>query len=94
MIGQMCWLAESATEEKILHLRLQPQDSWQPYTVFSGYKVPDYTIPEGSRGWATFQHLLRAGWTILPSDQTSDQTSDVPALAAITAKYVTKQQCA
>jgi hypothetical protein len=70
MSGQMCWLAGFGTsEEKILHLRLKSHEPWKPYTAFPEYRVPDYNIPRGSKGWATFQFLLKAGWEVIPSDQ-------------------------
>lgn len=81
MTGQMCWLSGFATKgEKILYLRLQPYDPWQPYTTFAAYRVPDYDIPRGSKGWATCQHLLKAGWEIIPTDR----ARSIPALATAT----------
>jgi hypothetical protein len=73
MTGQMCWLSKFGNdEEKILHLRLNASDNWTPYTAMPQYSVPDYRdFPNGSKGWATFQKLLKAGWTVLPS--TSDR---------------------
>ncbi len=68
MPGQMCWLSRlGAEEEKILHLRMSQNKPWQPYTTFSQYSVPDYDIPKGSKGWATYQKLLKSGWTLVPS---------------------------
>lgn len=68
MSGQMCWLSRLGTNgEKILHLRLRPQDTWRPYTAFLQFVVPDYQIPQGSKGWATYQKLLRSGWVLIPS---------------------------
>lgn len=70
MTGQMCWLSNFATKgEKILHLRLQPYDPWKPYNTFSEHAVADYNIPKGSKGWATFHKLLKADWTVVPTDQ-------------------------
>jgi hypothetical protein len=70
MSGQLCWLpAASKDGENILHLRLQPHNPWKPYTAFPQISVPDYKISGGSRGWATCQHLMNAGWTIIPSPQ-------------------------
>ncbi|NJO79137.1 MAG: hypothetical protein HC827_11860 [Cyanobacteria bacterium RM1_2_2] len=83
MTGQMCWLASFSTNgEKILHLRLQPHEPWKPYTAFTNHKVPDYVIPKGSKGWATFQHLFRAGWEVIPSDQ----ARSIPTLATAAVK--------
>ncbi len=78
MSGQMCWLAGFATNgEKILHLRLNSYDPWRSYKSFPEYAVPDYNIPRGSKGWATFQQLLKAGWIVIPSDQ----ARNIPSLA-------------
>lgn len=83
MTGQMCWLTGFSTNgEKVLHLRLQPHDPWKPYTAFASYKILDYDIPRGSKGWATCQRLFKAGWEIIPSDQ----ARSIPALAAATKK--------
>jgi hypothetical protein len=68
MQRQMCWLSCSAGDgEKILHLRNAPHEPWRPYTAFPQFVVPDYRIPGGSKGWATYQKLLKAGWDLVPS---------------------------
>ena len=68
MRGQMCWLSQlGADGEKILHLQTTPNQPWQPYTAFRQYAVPDYRVPGGSKGWATYQKLMKAGWTLVPS---------------------------
>ncbi|MEO1428630.1 MAG: hypothetical protein AAFS12_13170 [Cyanobacteria bacterium J06632_19] len=65
---RMCWLSTSGqNEEKILHLQTAPNEPWRPYTTFRQIAVPDYKIPGGSKGWATYQKLLKAGWTLVPS---------------------------
>lgn len=70
MVGQMCWLSGLGIDgEKILYLRLSPNQPWKPYTAFSNYYVPDYDIPKGSKGWATYQKLIKLGWTLIPSAQ-------------------------
>ncbi|HEY9725535.1 MAG TPA: hypothetical protein V6D50_03715 [Chroococcales cyanobacterium] len=70
MFGQMCWLSQlGGGGEKILHLRTSPHQPWQPYTAFSTFAIPDYKIPGGSKGWATYQKLLKAGWTLVPTAQ-------------------------
>ncbi len=70
MSGQMCWLPVSGAEgEKVLHLRNYPNQPWKPYTAFSTYAVPDYKVPGGSQGWATYQKLIKAGWNLVPSAQ-------------------------
>jgi hypothetical protein len=83
MTGQMCWLPILGTHgENILHLRFSPHQPWQPYTAFSNYSVPDYKVPGGSRGWATYQKLMRSGWTLV----NSSQAKQVPVSAKIEAK--------
>lgn len=71
MKGQMCWLSNSGLDgEKILHLRLNYNDAWTPYTAMPRYSVPDYRdFANGSKGWATFQKLLKAGWKLIPNSE-------------------------
>ncbi|MBE9169667.1 hypothetical protein IQ238_19780 [Pleurocapsales cyanobacterium LEGE 06147] len=70
MSGQMCWLSNYGTEgEKILHLRLESHQPWKPYKAYPQYAVADYLIPGGTKGWATYQHLRKAGWTLIPTAQ-------------------------
>ncbi len=70
MLGQMCWLpALGSNGEKVLHLRRNPSQPWRHYTAFPEYAVSDYKIPKGSKGWATYQKLLRANWALISSDQ-------------------------
>jgi len=70
MAGQMSWLSSFGTEgEKILHLRRSPNEPWQPYTRCPEYAVPDYKIDGGSKGWATYQKLHKAGWQLIPTAQ-------------------------
>lgn len=70
MPGKMCWLSNSGTDgEKILHLQILPNEPWRPYMEVRQYAVADYLIPGGSRGWATYQKLLKQGWKLIPSDQ-------------------------
>jgi hypothetical protein len=68
MQQRMCWLSTPGEYgDKILHLQTAPHQPWRPYTAFPQYAVPDYKIPGGSRGWATYQKLLKAGWTLVPT---------------------------
>ncbi len=70
---RMCWLSKSGESgEKILHLQTAPNEPWRPYTAFRQFAVPDYKIPGGSKGWATYQKLLKAGWTIVPSARANE----------------------
>ncbi|MBD2200010.1 MULTISPECIES: hypothetical protein [Calothrix] len=73
MQRQMCWLSGLGDDgEKILHLQTAPGQPWRPYTACREYAVPDYKIPGGSKGWATYQKLLKAGWTLIPSSRANE----------------------
>lgn len=68
MTKQMCWLPRPGNDrQKILHLQLNANDSWRPYTQYPHLCVPDHRIPGGSKGWATYQHLRKMGWTLISS---------------------------
>lgn len=68
MTKQMCWLPRlGGSQEKILHLRTESHGPWRPYTSLPQFAAPDYQVPGGSKGWATYQKLMKAGWTLLPS---------------------------
>lgn len=70
MSGQMCWLSTSNSQgQLILHLRKRSFDPWLPYTAYPQYKVPEHTMPNGSKGWSTCQKLRQAGWTLIPTAQ-------------------------
>ncbi|MEH1913998.1 hypothetical protein [Nostoc sp.] len=68
MKSQICWYLPHPFNQKILHLRLSPQDPWQPYTSFPEYCLPDYEIKAGSKGYHTMQVLLAQGWELVPSN--------------------------
>ena len=73
MSRRMCWLSNPGADgEKILHLQTAPNEAWQPYTAFPQYAVPDYRIPGGSKGWATYQKLIKAGWTLISSSRAEE----------------------
>ena len=67
---QMCWLPTFASKgTKILHLRLNSHEPWKPYTALPQYAKPDYQIPGGSKGWATYQALAKTKeWNLLSSN--------------------------
>jgi hypothetical protein len=70
MAGQLCWLPKFGSNGTIaLHLRLEPYHPWKPHTAFPHLCVADYLIPGGTKGWATCQKLLAAGWMIVPTAQ-------------------------
>jgi hypothetical protein len=73
MLRQMCWLSKSSgDDEKILYLQTALGQPWRPYTAFPQFSVPDYRVLRGSKGWATYQKLLKAGWTLVPSARGSE----------------------
>jgi hypothetical protein len=81
MQRQMCWLSQFGQDgQKILHLRTAPHEPWRPYTAFPQYSVPDYRIPGGSKGWATYQKLLKAGWALVSSQ--TETANDYNELAS------------
>lgn len=76
---QMCWLPCKDNSLKIaLHLREYSHQSWKIYTA-SPHAVPDYKIPGGSKGWASFQKLRQIGWTLISKEEA--KTSPSLALA-------------
>lgn len=65
MAGRLCWVSPSGEDAtKILYLQSAIGQPWKPYTSYPGLTTADYQIPGGSRGYATFQKLLKAGWCI------------------------------
>ena len=73
MDRQMCWLQESNNRQNIvLHLRESIHQPWRPYTSYTQYAVPDYRVPGGSKGWATYQHLRKAGWNLIATAQANN----------------------
>ncbi|MBT9314829.1 hypothetical protein [Leptothoe spongobia] len=67
MIRQMAWLPQDEGKEKILHLRIERGTPWRPYTMFPQFTIPDH-MAIGSRGFSTFQKLLREGWEIIATE--------------------------
>lgn len=83
MFKQMCWLSDrEPNAAKVLHLRTAPNQPWQPYTAFPEYAVPDYQIPGGSQGWATYQKLRSEGWILAKSTQWQQSSVDQPRKSA------------
>lgn len=70
MLKEMCWLpTRNSQGTKILHLRTDLRAGWRPYNCFSEYAVPDYPVPGGSKGYATYQKLRNQNWELIPSPQ-------------------------
>lgn len=61
---QMAWIASFGSQEKVLHLRTKPTDPWTRYNQHPN-GIADYKVPGGSKGWATYQHLMKAGWQLV-----------------------------
>ncbi len=77
MAGQLCWLPKfGANGQLFLHLRLEPYQPWRLHTAYPGVCIPDYPVPGGSKGWATCQKLLKAGWTLVPTQQAQQSFGD------------------
>jgi hypothetical protein len=77
MAGQLCWLPKfGADGQLVLHLRLEPYHPWRPYTAYPHLCAPDYPINKGSKGWATSQKLLKAGWTVVSTKQAQSSSID------------------
>jgi hypothetical protein len=82
MDKQMCWLIDRLNGQTIvLHLREYAHQPWKPYNTYSQYSVPDYRVPRGSKGWATYQHLRQAGWNLIPTAQANSYAPSVNTLA-------------
>lgn len=72
---EICWLPYRGNQSNIaLHLREYPHQSWKIY-IASPHAVPDYKVPGGSKGWATFQKLRQNGWILISSDRAKLPTS-------------------
>lgn len=77
MLKQMCWLPMMGTSgEKMLHLRTSPNEAWRPYKAFPQYAEPDHQEPGGSKGWATYQKLMKAGWNLMPTNEEQPSSLD------------------
>jgi hypothetical protein len=79
---QFCWIPRLGGDGLLeLHLRKEPHHPWKLYTHFPELCVPDYPIPNGSKGWATAQKLAQSGWTIVPTAQARSRWFDNPEAA-------------
>jgi hypothetical protein len=77
MAGQLCWLPRFGSDgQLVLHLRLEPYHPWKPHTAYPKLCVPDHPVAKGSKGWATSQRLLKAGWTVVPIEQAQSSSVD------------------
>jgi hypothetical protein len=77
MSGQLCWLPRFGTDGQLtLHMRLEPYHSWRPHTAYPELCVADYPVPRGTKGWATSQKLLQAGWILVSTEQAQRSFED------------------
>lgn len=68
MTKQMSWLpVKGKNGDMALHLRTASHQPWKPYTSCPEYAVPDYPVPGGSKGFATYQQLRLQGWNLIPT---------------------------
>jgi hypothetical protein len=68
MSKQLCWLPKFGGNGQLaLHIRKEAHHPWRSYTCFPELCVPDYPIPQGTKGWATAQRLMKSGWTLIPT---------------------------
>jgi hypothetical protein len=73
--GQMCWLRPFGATAHSLHLRIDASKPWRSYHSFP-FAVPDYRIPGGSKGWATYHSLRQAGWALISTQEASRQLAE------------------
>ncbi|NER99621.1 MAG: hypothetical protein F6J86_38395 [Symploca sp. SIO1B1] len=61
MNRQMCWLIKDGSYARELYVRESSLSPWVHYSR-SPFKVPDQGK---SKGWSTFQSLLKQGWEVV-----------------------------
>lgn len=69
---EMAWLGRGDST-KILHLKIDGR--WLPYNspLCRQFSMSDYEFPpNGSKGWRTFQVLLKKGWHLRNTSDVSD----------------------
>jgi hypothetical protein len=65
MTGQMKWMRVKDDGPLVLHVRMSPLEPWVVYTS-TRFAVSDYD-QRGSKGWTTYQNLLKAGFQLIPT---------------------------
>lgn len=78
VVGQMCWRREAGNSRLVLHVQEAPNKPWRPYHT-TPYKVADYNIPGGSKGWATYQRLRKLGWELIATPKEEHELLDAEA---------------
>jgi hypothetical protein len=65
-MGYLSWRpVHGAENTKELYISKTVDGPWEHYSKHP-LKVADYNIPNGSKGYATMQRLLKNGWVMLP----------------------------
>lgn len=66
MANQMAWLHTAGHINRVLHLKAENNGSFLPCWTHPLY-VPDGAImgTPHSKGWATYQRLLKLGWVLV-----------------------------
>jgi hypothetical protein len=59
--GFINWMSSSETETKELYFSVSEDGPWQHYSQLKP-QIPDYTIPNGSKGYRAMQTLLKRGY--------------------------------
>ena len=76
--NEMCWLPSPIAGEGLI-LYLKPAGRmWRPYNTYREFAVPDYPIPGGSKGWATYQKLTRSHGVLLPTPRDTEGNAVMP----------------
>lgn len=71
--NKMAWLHKNGVSQLYLNIG----QGWLPYTSFPSLAKPDYQIPGGSKGYATYQILLKAGWQLMSTQSVQSELNIV-----------------
>ena len=75
MTKEMAWLPVAGVDgTRILHIK-DRFGTWRPYTAFPHLSAPDYPIPGGSKGWATYQKLRASGYALVATTEAVEARS-------------------
>lgn len=72
----MAWIHRNGLTQLYINLFTNGKWSgWKPYTSFPQLAKPDYAIPGGSKGYQTYQILLKAGFTLISTEKANSEFS-------------------